>query len=287
MALMGVVFVVVFAVFVSISLSDIIKKKKSSEEQNKDKETIEALTKQLHEEKAALLEQEKIAKEKYSKDIEKLKEESELFKKDSFEARLEAQNLDKELATVRSAHKLLSLEHQALKEQLASMENAQLKAQAGTQAVVDDFQKTREGLEVQYRRSLDECEKLKKDFEDFRNGAALARDVLEKKCQDLGYHKVAFEQLSQEHELLRRQLINLQEVHKSDQATVEELNKKLEFVEKTLAAEEEIQQDTEKLEQLLEKQIAVQKKRAAELLALQEENKILKEQLADLKRRSS
>ncbi|MFH0940870.1 MAG: hypothetical protein V1840_03340 [Candidatus Omnitrophota bacterium] len=155
--------------------------------------------------------------------IEKLREECELFKKDSFSARLEVQNLNKELAAQHSAYNILSCEHQALKGQL--------------------------------------------------------RKALEQKCEDFGFHKIAFEKLSEEHELMRRYLEDLQELHKGDQTAVEELKKKLDSTTEALRAEEQVQEDTVKLEELLEKQLAIQKKRAADLLELEKENKAIKEQL--------
>ena len=229
----------------AVSLRDLIKKKHVSMPPRQ--EDAQALAKQL--------------------------EERELFKRDSFEARLVIQNLNKELSSERSAHNILAAEHQSLKEQLAAIENTQHKAKEGAQALEKDFQKTREGLEQQYHKSLDEYEKLRKEYE-----------ILEKKCADLGFHKVAYEQLSQEHELLRKQLSDFLELHRTDQAALDVLGKDLESTKQTLEAEKKAQADTEQLEQLLEKQIVVQKTRAAEFVQLEQENKALKEQINDLKR---
>ncbi|HAJ57617.1 MAG TPA: hypothetical protein DCL35_07615 [Candidatus Omnitrophica bacterium] len=283
--IMAFAFAVIFLTFLVVSLGDIIKKKISRPIQ--DLSSTEALTIELDDVRAALREQERSASEKYSRDIEKLKEERELFKKDSFEARLEAQNLNKELAAQRSAHKVLSLELQSLKEQQAGIESSERQAKEESQGLVKDFKKSQDGLQEQYHRSMEECEKLKEEYERFRRDAAAAQEEIERKYQDVGFHKVAFEQLSQEHELLRRQLLDLQELHKSDQANIEDLSRKLELANNTLQEQEEAQKDTEKLEELLEKQITTQKKRAAELFGLEQENKTLKEQVDVLKRELS
>ncbi|MBI5874131.1 MAG: hypothetical protein HZB36_08375 [Candidatus Omnitrophica bacterium] len=280
----SVILVLIFSAFLVISLRDIIRNKnlQPAAQDPKPAEEIKNLANQLHEARAALQEQERSANERYSKDIEKLKEECELFKKDSFEARLEVQNLNRELAAQRSAYKVLSSEHLSLREQQAVIENAQHKAEDEAQTHAKDFQKTKEELEEQYHKSLNEYEKLKIAFDEFRNGAVVEQEALGRKYQDVGFHKVAFEQLSKEHELLRRQLLDIQELHKNDQANIEDLTKKLELANQTLELQERAQKDTEKLEELLEKQITIQKTRAAELFRLEEQNKILKEQVTDL-----
>lgn len=205
--------------------------------------------------------------------IEKLKEECELFKEDSFSARLEVQNLTKELAVKQSVYNILSHEYQALKGQLAAIEDMKRQAQEGGEVEINTLKKAKEEIEGQHHKSLEEYEKLKSKFES-----------LEQKCEDFGFHKVAFEKLSEEHKLMRRYLEDLQELHKGDQTAVEELKKKLDSTTEALRAEEQAQENTVKLEVLLEKQLTVQKKRAADFLELEKENKALKEQLKTLQK---
>lgn len=254
------------------------------DEKKEDRE-IENLTVRLYQANAALSEQEKAIHEKYSSQIEELQDSAERLRKDSFDAELKIQELSKELAAQKSSYKILSLDYQALTEKAKNLDEAQQDAQARIQSETAGLEKTRESLERQYRDSLDACEKLKQEFEEFRRRAADTQENLQKKLQDEGFYKIGFERVSAENELLRKQIMELEEAQKKSAAEAEELNRKLDFAKETLKVEEQAQQDTVKLEELLEKQLLAQKKRAAELLSLEQENKTLKDQLEVLRKK--
>lgn len=258
-----------------------------------DKARIEELEKELNKAQETLNfanNEHRTAQEKGAMEIDKLKNERDLFKKDSFEARLEIQNMMKEVEASKLAHKILFAEHRTLQDQMKAMEKAGRQSIEDNRVVVENLQKGREELQEQYRKTLEDCEKQKQDcdrvrkeFGEYRERILKEQQELDHKYRDLGFHKVAYDQLKEECDALRKQQAEAYEVHANNEKKIDELKRKLEYSQQAIAANEKSMEQTHQLGELLEKQLAQQKNRSAEYLGLKEENKMLKDQIARLK----